>query len=212
MNVITFQEIELIFSLIDYKNIYNKMNTTYIYYLCKKDGIPLYIGKTKNSPNLRLNDHTCKKEKNLQINVIDEVLTSEWKFWEKYYISLFRSWGFKLENKNNGGGGPKGGYTLTQETKNKISKANSKPKPKDFGEKISKQRKGNWEIPKHQIEAGILAKNKITLQYDLKGNFIKEHISSKKAAEYVGVHEVNMRLHLCGKYKTCKGFIFKYKK
>jgi hypothetical protein len=187
------------------------MNITYIYYLCKDDGVPLYIGKTKNSPNLRLNDHRYKKEKNLNINVIDEVPTSDWKFWEKHYISLFKSWGFKLNNINNGGGGPKGGYFLTQETKNKIGKANSKPKPKEFGEKISKQRKGNWKISEYQIQAGILAKNKSTLQFDKQGNFIKEHVSSKKAAEYIGVHEVNMRLHLGGKYKTCKGFIFKYK-
>ena len=187
------------------------MDITYIYYLCKDDGIPLYIGKTKNSPNLRLNDHRYKKEKNLNINVIDEVPTSDWKFWEKHYISLFKSWGFKLNNINNGGGGPKGGYFLTQETKNKIGKANSKPKPKEFGEKISKQRKGNWKISEYQIQAGILAKNKSTLQFDKQGNFIKEHVSSKKAAEYIGVHEVNMRLHLGGKYKTCKGFIFKYK-
>jgi len=187
------------------------MDITYIYYLCKDDEVPLYIGKTKNSPNLRLNDHRYKKEKNLNINVIDEVPTSDWKFWEKHYISLFKSWGFKLENKNNGGGGPKGGYFLTQETKNKIGKANSKPKPKEFGEKISKQRKGNWKISEYQIQAGILAKNKSTLQFDKQGNFIKEHVSSKKAAEYIGVHEVNMRLHLGGKYKTCKKFIFKYK-
>jgi len=187
------------------------MDITYIYYLCKDDGVPLYIGKTKNSPNLRLNDHRYKKEKNLNINVIDEVPTSDWKFWEKHYISLFKSWGFKLNNINNGGGGPKGGYFLTQETKNKIGKANSKPKPKEFGEKISKQRTGNWKISEYQIQAGILAKNKSTLQFDKQGNFIKEHISSKKAAEYIGVHEVNMRLHLGGKYKTCKGFIFKYK-
>ena len=187
------------------------MDITYIYYLCKDDGVPIYIGKTKNSPNLRLNDHRYKKEKNLNINVIDEVPTSDWKFWEKHYISLFKSWGFKLNNINNGGGGPKGGYFLTQETKNKIGKANSKPKPKEFGEKISKQRKGNWKISEYQIQAGILAKNKSTLQFDKQGNFIKEHVSSKKAAEYIGVHEVNMRLHLGGKYKTCKGFIFKYK-
>jgi len=187
------------------------MEKTYIYYLSRKDDIPFYIGKTKNPINIRLNSHNCVKEKGLKINVIDEVNSSEWKFWEKYYISLFKSWGFNLENKNEGGNGPSGGYNLSEETKNKIGLANSKPKPKDFGEKLSNQRKNNWTIPQHQIEAGIKAKNKPTIQYDLNGNFIKEHESSKHAAQYVGVHEVNMRFHLGGKYKTCKGFIFKYK-
>jgi len=43
------------------------------------------------------------------------------------------------------------------------------------------------------------------------GNIINNFDSAKKASEYIGVHEVNMRLHLGGKYKTCKKFIFKYK-
>lgn len=187
------------------------MEKTYIYYLSRKDDIPFYIGKTKNPVNIRLNSHNYLKEKGLKINVIDEVNSSEWKFWEKHYISLFRSWGFNLENKNEGGNGPSGGYNLSEKTKNKIGLSNSKPKPKGFGEKLSNQRKNNWVIPQHQIEAGIKARNKPTIQYDLNGNFIKEHESSKQAAQYVGVHEVNMRLHLGGKYKTCKGFIFKYK-
>lgn len=182
----------------------------YIYFLHKNDNIPFYVGKTNNTIKRRLN-HKQHFGFDVCLEIIDEIPSDEWKFWEKHYISLFKSWGFKLNNINNGGGGPKGGYFLTQETKNKIGKANSKPKPKEFGEKISKQRKGNWKISEYQIQAGILAKNKSTLQFDKQGNFIKEHVSSKKAAEYIGVHEVNMRLHLGGKYKTCKGFIFKYK-
>jgi len=90
-------------------------------------------------------------------------------------------------------------------------KIKNKPKPKGFGDNLSKQRKGNWIIPQHQIEAGIKARNKPTIQYDLQGNFIKEHESAKHAAIYIGVHEVNMRFHLNGKYKTCKRYIFRYK-
>jgi hypothetical protein len=188
---------------------YNKM--THIYYLHKGDNIPFYVGKTKNNLNKRLNSHRGNKNHNVFIVSIDLVEDSEWKFWEKHYISLFRSWDFILENKNKGGNGPSGGYVLAEETKKKIGLANSKPKPKDFGKKLSLQRKGNWSIPQHQIDAGVEAKNKPTIQYDLEGNFIKEHKSAKHAAIYIGVHDVNMRLHLGGKYKTCKGFIFKYK-
>lgn len=184
---------------------------TYIYYLHRGDDIPFYIGKTKNNLNKRLNSHKCIQKCDVFIVSVDEVPDQEWKFWEKHYISLFRSWGFKLENRNKGGNGPSGGYVLSEETKQKISKANSKPKPKGFGKKLSEQRKDKWIIPQHQIEAGIKARNKITIQYDLEGNFIKEHESAKHAALYIGVHEVNMRLHLNGKYQTCKGFTFKYK-
>jgi len=190
-------------------NIYNKMNIIYIYYLCREDDVPFYIGKTQNSLNLRLNDHTYKKEKGLKINIIDEVYTSEWQFWEKHYISLFKSWGFKLDNKNNGGGGPIGGYNLTQETKNKIGFSNSKPKPEGFGDKISKAKTG-VPLPLGTGDKISKTKGKLVTQFDKNNNKINSFNSAKKAAEYIGVHEVNMRLHLGGKYKTCKGYIFKY--
>jgi hypothetical protein len=116
-----------------------------------------------------------------------------------------------------------GGYSNSNETKEKISNSlkgkikseehirnMKKPKPEGFGENISKKTKGR-KIPQHQIEAGIKARNKSTIQYDKNNNFIAEYPSSKHAAQAVGVHEVNMRFHLNGKYKTCKGFIFKYK-
>jgi hypothetical protein len=186
------------------------MDITYIYYLCKDDGVPLYIGKTKNSPNLRLNDHRYKKEKNLNINVIDEIPTSDWKFWEKHYISLFKSWGFILNNINDGGGGSKGGYFLTEKTKNKIGKANSKPKPLGFGEKLSKIKTG-IPLPLGTGDKIGKTKEKSVIQFNREGNIINNFDSAKKAAEYICVHEVNMRLHLGGKYKTCKKFIFKYK-
>ena len=39
------------------------------------------------------------------LEVIDEVPDTEWIFWEQYYISLFKSWGFKLTNATAGGEG-----------------------------------------------------------------------------------------------------------
>jgi len=56
--------------------------------------------------------------KGIEFVLIDQVKSSEWKFWEKYYISLFKTWGFKLENLNNGGGGPE---VYLKETKLKMS-------------------------------------------------------------------------------------------
>jgi hypothetical protein len=43
--------------------------------------------------------------KNIKMVILDKVNDEEWLFWEKHYISLFKSWGFILDNKNNGGGG-----------------------------------------------------------------------------------------------------------
>lgn len=100
-----------------------------------------YVGKT-DYPNNRLKGHIkdvnrkkCKNQhkkawiKNLlNLNsppifyVVDIVKFEEWTFWEQHYISLYKSWGFNLVNKTNGGDG--GGVEhLTTEHKNKIGKA-----------------------------------------------------------------------------------------
>lgn len=95
------------------------METTIIYYLHKGDDIPFYIGKTINLKS-RLKGHKKKFGKDIQLEEIDFVKTGDWKFWEKYWISQFKTWGFELVNKNDGGGGVNF-CTLTH--KNKISQA-----------------------------------------------------------------------------------------
>ena len=72
---------------------------TYIYYLHMGNNVPFYIGKTIN-PQSRKYNHRRKFEGKILLEVIDEIPISEWRFWEKYYISLFKGWGFILENSN----------------------------------------------------------------------------------------------------------------
>lgn len=81
------------------------INTTYIYFIHKGDNIPCYIGKTVNS-SIRLKNHKAKNKQYTHLEIIDEVPSSEWKFWEEWYIELFISWGFNLENKTLKGRGP----------------------------------------------------------------------------------------------------------
>jgi hypothetical protein len=99
------------------------INTTYIYFIHKGDNIPCYIGKTVNS-SIRLKNHKAKNKQYTHLEIIDEVLSSEWKFWERYWISQFKQWGFVLENKNNGGNGISGfellGKTHKDESKEKM--------------------------------------------------------------------------------------------
>jgi hypothetical protein len=111
------------------------MSLTKIYYLHKGDNVPFYIGKFNKKS--RLNSHQLKFGRNIQLEIIDEVHISEWKFWERWYILLFKYWGFELENKNKGGGGP---TYQSNVTKDKISKTISKNKTR--GLKISKANKG----------------------------------------------------------------------
>jgi len=77
-----------------------------------------YIGISVNSRR-RYSAHICEtssyshksnwikglRNKNLKpvLGIIDEVLDEEAGFWEQHYISLFKSWGFRLTNGTNGG-------------------------------------------------------------------------------------------------------------
>jgi hypothetical protein len=61
------------------------------------------------------------------------------------------------------------------------------------------------------ILLATLAKQKPVQQFDKEGNFIKDYPSAKIAASEIGIHFNNMYDHLKGKYKTVKGYIFKYK-
>jgi hypothetical protein len=64
-----------------------------------------------------------------------------------------------------------------------------RPKPKEFGDKLSK--------PIHQ--------------YDLDGNFIKEWVSCREAHRVLGIHYGSISLCCLGKGKTAGKFIWKYK-
>lgn len=98
------------------------MKNTFIYILIdpRNDQVR-YVGKANNTKQ-RLKNHcnparyrcthkfnwikSLRKE-NLKpiLIIIDEVLKSEWKFWERYWISQFLSWGFNLTNYTEGGDG-----------------------------------------------------------------------------------------------------------
>lgn len=107
-----YQAIYLLSNLFD--------NMTSIYALSKENYI-FYIGKTINIPS-RLYEHKQKYGSNIEIIILDEVEDNEWIFWEKHYISLFKSWGYILKNKNDGGGGTTRG-TFQKSIKLKKSKS-----------------------------------------------------------------------------------------
>ncbi len=98
------------------------MQTTYIYTLTDPETNEVrYVGKTNNI-NQRYRAHLNKtrkhqihkanwikklKQKKLKpiINIVDEVSIKEWIFWEQYWISQFKTWGFNLVNYTLGGDG-----------------------------------------------------------------------------------------------------------
>ena len=79
---------------------------TYIYEL-SKNGIPFYIGKSVDIQE-RLKKHKQRFGFDITICNIDEVNSvskNDWKPLEQYWITQYKAWGFKLENKNDGGNG-----------------------------------------------------------------------------------------------------------
>jgi hypothetical protein len=150
------------------------MKTTFIYSLSDPRTNQIrYIGKSDN-PKIRLESHLKDKKFNHKVNwirslsilklkpiveVVDEVAEDEWQFWEIHYISLFKSWGFKLTNSTLGGEGlsdPTGeiakkiseslkGQVQSKETKQKRGDSlrdayKQKPRSKAFYDKIVKTR------------------------------------------------------------------------
>jgi len=158
-------------------DIYNKM-TTLIYSL-EKNGIPFYIGKTRSSQG-RFNSH--RRIYKCEINIIDEVPTSEWRFWEKHYISLYKSWGFELENKNEGGGGLT--YPVFSKERNmKISIATK-------GRKISDEQKMKLRIlligNKYRLGKKHSEETKEKIRLKLKGKKVSDETKLKKSISMKG--------------------------
>jgi group I intron endonuclease len=103
---------------------------------------------------------------------------------------------------------------LNKERGEKISNANkNKPKPLDFGETISKIKKGKPNIKNQKpkpIEFGQKYYKPI-LQYDLKNSFIKEWPSIKEASKLLNISSGSIS-HCCrGKIKYTHNYIFKFK-
>ncbi len=201
------------------------MGLVKIYYLCENNGIPFYVGKTKNTLRKRETSHIFRLKKYVKIQGIDEVEESEWKYWESYWIEQFKNWGFILENKNVGGGGL---HNLSEEhiqkLRNKVCSESSKKKMSEsrkghpmytdeWREKISKSKKGipNPKLRETRTGQPHPKKSWEIDQYDIHFNYLKTYKSSKEAGEDLGKHPQNIRDAASGIQKTAYGFIWKYR-
>jgi len=203
------------------------MKTTFIYYL-EKDNVPIYIGKS-NYPKQRMStDHYKNFGSNIKQYIIDEVPIDEWRFWEQFYIDLFRSWNCNLKQQKKGGGG------LCHHTKIAIDKIKQAQVNRDYSHlsnpersrKISEATKGKkktgdlshlWnpkrieKIKKSRTGKPHPKKSNHILQFDLEGKFIKEWNSAEEAANELKLSSNRIRATCLEKQNKSGNFIWKYK-
>ena len=166
-----------------------------------------YVGITTKRLKVRLWGHissaNCKTSNNYKnnwiislkkggsvpiIEEIDEVLMDEWQFWEQHYISLYKSWGFKLTNLTFGGEGTFG-YKFSEECKLKMSKI-QKGKP--------------------NLKAVKYLSVKVC-KLDLKGNYICEYSSLREAERNEQVTSGDISMSCRNTNRTVAGFSWCYK-
>ena len=163
-------------------------------YLLELEDNKVYIGKTVN-PSHRFYSH--KKSKNvIQFTIIDKVPNSEWKYWEKFYIELFKTWEFKLDNKNNGGGGPSKGRYL-------------RSKDQNWKDNLSKSHKCKVVTSETRLKMSESHLKSVS-QYDIKGNLLNTFPSMKEAALQTNTNKTSISGACSGKYKKVGGYIWKY--
>ena len=208
----------------------------YIYILIEND-IPFYVGKT-NDLQQRLKNHKQKFKKNITIEEIDKV--DDWKFWEIFYIDLFKSWGFNLLNKNKGGGGVTYHSLYTKQLISQTSKNNKEKKVSHYWKGKSRFRDPKTNIKIGKTHTGMIKKpcsierkekisksnkgkkfnlgkkyNTITFkkvnQYDLEGNFIKEWNSVWEILDFYNKKRTNTSIFNCCQGKTLTAYGYKWK-
>lgn len=177
------------------------MENVYIYALIDpRDSQVRYVGKANNPLDRYTNHFNSARDKNThkrnwinnvresgyrpELLILDEVPKSDWQYWEKFYISLFKTWGFSLVNYTNGGDGTTFGNSGSFK-KGQIPHNKGKKWSKEVIDKIRdnyKPNKGSY---------------KKVIQYDLNKNEIKRYDCISDA-----VRESN-GLFIIGKISEC---------
>lgn len=225
------------------------METTFIYALTEPDSQDevRYIGKADN-PWKRYNQHLkeARQRRELshknnwifhllsnklkpQLIIIEEVAEDAWELNEQMYITLFKSWGFRLTNFADGGSGGRTGKPHLEESKEAIRRAQYK---KWYGGEISTYDYELWKRLTFNIKKPRKSKEKIcriVYQIDPHTNtVVAEFSSQKECGQKLGIPLHKLSEHLTQRVfwkkksksaksykhirKTLRGFVFIYKR
>jgi hypothetical protein len=192
------------------------METTNIYVLIDPiTNIVRYVGKANNVTQRyrahlnRARKHQIHKKNWIEqlkreglkpiIEVIDVVPIDDWVFWETYWISQMRTWGFDLINYTNGGDGCTFGNQTSFKKGHKVwlGKKHTEETKKKIGE-------NNW------LKGKISDKRKKVIQKTLDGDIIKIWDSILEAEKSTNSRSSKIVLCCQGERKTHNKFIWEY--
>lgn len=200
-----------------------------------------YVGKTKQTLSRRLQGHLCAAKKSKKLNYHNnynynwinkeesegfEILILEldslefndnedWKWFEQYWISQLKIWGFKLNNLTEGGDGNQNQVFSKESIEKRASKIRGVPRDDETKRKISVGLTGI----KRSEETKLKVKNSITLlqgqkikQFEKNGTFIKEWPSIAEASRVLNIDKANIG-HCCShaaNHNSAGGYIWRY--
>lgn len=210
-----------------------------------------YVGKTEMTLEKRLYHHvwdlkrcTNKHKVNWinsllksgqypEIELIEDVEFDEWKFWEKFWISQFRTWGFDLVNYCGSGEGYTSEWVKKLWIDENYRKFHTKrvqgEKNPFFGKKHSEKTKDilrkkcphfgkdNYFYGKKRSKEFVEVVRlhqpniKCVVRIDLQGNYIDEWVGIKYMCKQLNLDDSAVIRVMKGKQKQHKGFKFKYK-
>lgn len=209
----------------------------FIYTISDNNGNVRYIGKTLNFKRRQREHIKCYSKSNTYknnwikslikngdypvISILDEAEYEDSAFFETYWISQFKSWGFNLTNLTDGGDGTFG-YKMTENQKQKMRKPKSEEHKENLrntliGRKLSEEWKDNirnaCKKSKKVLETNRKIgkeKEKEVYQYDKFNILINKFNSLKEASEKTGIKHISECVN--GKRKESGGYTWSFYK
>lgn len=194
------------------------MKNVYIYALIDpRDNQVRYIGKANNPEDRYKNHYNSARDKDThkrnwinnirkdglrpELLILDEVPIDNWQYWERFYISLYKTYGFNLVNYTNGGDG------ATLSNRGSWKKGNV---PHNKGVPCKEETKK--KIKDALTGVSNVSSYKPIIQYDLQYNEIKRYKCVKDAIkESNGLFSASKISNCCKGIRTHhRGFIWKY--